>query len=406
MCLPGKYPLSVVASHCLPWPSFHEVWLSEFSFMQIRAESNHSQCSTCLRHRHLIKSLGHHLLARRQQQMFYWQHLKDQYADRLEYYRLRSTSRMQDGQSILIIQDGMDQSKACIPRSKWMKSKEFSRFVRPRLHVSLTLVHGFFCLWSISDPDCMKDSNASTETLCHAMHLLERDFDVYLPGCALHIQADNTSREVKNNMLLRWAAAQVSSSNVRSITFRFLRQGHSHEDVDQAFGRLSRHLSSKLQRANVPQDFVDSVDGFAKAMYRPHEAGRYTVKLDRCRDWMLFLIHIICICPFSHSLISNHYQCKKDRDGFSSLASLFFSHAGIQKQKWWLRKNFHLGAVPFHITGVGGPGAPHVFCFQRRSDEELAGVHIENPHWGYSARPDDVILRTDHVASFCDLQII
>ena len=145
--------------------------------------------------------------------------------------------------------------------------------------------------------------------------------------------ADNTSREVKNNMLLRWAAAQVSSSNVRSITFRFLRQGHSHEDVDQAFGRLSRHLSSKLQRANVPQDFVDSVDGFAKAMYRPHEAGRYTVKLDRCRDWMLFLIHIICICPFSHSLISNHYQCKKDRDGFSSLASLFFSHAGIQKQK-------------------------------------------------------------------------
>lgn len=342
MCLPGKYPLSVVASHCLPWPSFHEVWLSEFSFMQIRAESNHSQCSTCLRHRHLIKSLGHHLLARRQQQMFYWQHLKDQYADRLEYYRLRSMSRMQDGQSILIIQDGMDQSKACIPRSKWMKSKEFSRFVRPRLHVSLTLVHGYFCLWSISDPDCMKDSNASTETLCHAMHLLERDFDA--------------SREVKNNMLLRWAAAQVSSSNVRSITFRFLRQGHSHEDVDQAFGRLSRHLSSKLQRANVPQDFVDSVDGFAKAMYRPHEAGRYTVKLDRCRDWMLFLIHIICICPFSHSLISYHYQCKKDRDGFSSLASLFFFTRRDPKANMMTEEELPSWrcAIPHHWCGGTG----------------------------------------------------
>ena len=50
--------------------------------------------------------------------------------------------------------------------------------------------------------------------------------------------------------------------------------------------------------------------------------------------------------------------------------------------------------MPFHITGVGGPGAPHVFCLQRRSDEELAGVHIENTHWGYPARPGDVILRT------------
>ena len=50
--------------------------------------------------------------------------------------------------------------------------------------------------------------------------------------------------------------------------------------------------------------------------------------------------------------------------------------------------------MPFHITGVGGPGAPHVFCLQRRSDEELAGVHIENNHWGYPAHPGDVILRT------------
>ena len=35
------------------------------------------------------------------------------------------------------------------------------------------------------------------------------------------------------------------------------------------------------------------------------------------------------------------------------------------------RKGFHAGAVPFHVAGIGGPGAPHEFTFNRRSDEDL-----------------------------------
>lgn len=48
--------------------------------------------------------------------------------------------------------------------------------------------------------------------------------------------------------------------------------------------------------------------------------------------------------------------------------------------------------MPFQLTGIGGPGAPHEFTFRRRDDPELQGVHIENTAWGYQLHPHDVIL--------------
>ena len=265
-----------------------QVWLSDFGFMQIRANSQHSQCATCVRHRFLIKSLGRHLRAREVQQRYYWQHLREQYLDRLEYYRLRALSRQADGRYITIIQDGMDQGKVAIPRSPWLQSKEFAQFKihRPKLHVSLTLVHGYFLLWTISHPETMKDSNASLETMAHALHLLETKHGVCLRGCSLSIHADNTAREIKNNPFFKWAALQVSAGNIKNISVRFLRSGHSHEDVDQCFGRLSRHYA-KLKTAQTPSDFADSTNRFAADMYRPHESKRYVVTMPRTRDWNL-----------------------------------------------------------------------------------------------------------------------
>lgn len=263
-----------------------EVWLAEFSFLQIRASSQHAECSQCIRHRHMIRHLSHHLRARTQQQTYYWEHLRAQYADRLVYYDLRSKSRSHDGRNICVIQDGLDQSKVAIPRSSWQKGKEYASLNRPKLHVSLTLVHGFFLLWTISNPDTQKNSDASVETLCHALHLLQSKHGVVLSQTHLNIQADNTVREIKNNHCLRWAAAQVSSGNLLGISFRFLRTGHSHEDVDQCFGRLAKHIS-KLQKAETPDDFWASIQTFASNMYRPHEPGRYVVCMNETRDWKL-----------------------------------------------------------------------------------------------------------------------
>ena len=232
----------------------------------------------------MIKRLGHHLKARAEQQRYLWAHLKAQYADRLVYYKARSFSRQKDLKIITIIQDGMDQGKVSLPRSPLMKGKDLSMMQKPKLHVSLTIVHGYFMIWCLSNPDCQKDSNASVEPLAHAMTLLNREYGLNLGEYRLIVHADNTCREVKNNHVLRWAAAQVSCKNLESASFRFLRTGHSHEDVDQCFGRLARHLS-RVQKVQTPSELLGHIAECANAMHRPHEEKRFAIKMDETRDW-------------------------------------------------------------------------------------------------------------------------
>lgn len=275
------------------------MWLSDFSFLKIRAATQHGQCATCVRHQHLLRKLAHHLRARQLQQAHFWQHLRDQYADRLVYYRYRSLGRLGDGRTITIIQDGLDQGKVALPRSGWMKSKEFCNWSRPKLHVTLTIVHGFFCLFTISYPSTMKDSNASLETLIHALSILKNQYHINLSETRLSLHCDNTCRELKNNPVCRWAALQVSCGNLRSISMRLLRCGHSHEDVDQCFGRYAAYLS-KLKTAEVPEDFVAATRDFCSKLQRPHERDSYVVLMHETRDWSLCpfrrSVFLICLC--------------------------------------------------------------------------------------------------------------
>ena len=254
--------------------------------MRIRAASNHAICQTCVRHRALIKGLGGHLKARKCQQEYLLQHLRDQYADRLAYYQARAISRLTHSGTVTIIQDGMDQNKMSLPRHACLAGKDFSTFVKPKCHVSMSLVHGWFTMFAISNPDCMKDSNASIESLAHALHLLSTKHSVNLRHTHVNIQGDNTPRELKNNMTIRWLASQVSAGNLRSGSLKFLRCGHSHEDVDQCFGRLARALC-KARDVQTPDGFMCKVEAFSSTFYRPFEPARYTVKMDATRDWRL-----------------------------------------------------------------------------------------------------------------------
>ena len=47
--------------------------------------------------------------------------------------------------------------------------------------------------------------------------------------------------------------------------------------------------------------------------------------------------------------------------------------------------------MPVFVGGIGGPGAPHEFTFERRDSENLVGEWIENKFWGYDVHPQDVI---------------
>lgn len=182
--------------------------MSDFGFLQFRDRGQHAQCSTCVRHRAMIKGLGNHLAARREQLRLFHLHLRSQYLDRMLYWEARGISR-QRGHSVTIICDGMDQSKFELPRHPLMVGKEFGNMNRPRMHVVACIAHGRFCMFIVSLPDTKKDGSASVEIMSHALTCLERQ-GCHLPSTDLILQHDNTSREFKNHNAFRWAACQVA----------------------------------------------------------------------------------------------------------------------------------------------------------------------------------------------------
>ena len=69
----------------------------------------------------------------------------------------------------------------------------------------------------------------------------------------------------------------------------FLRVAHTHEDIDQLFGRLSVYIRHHLNRAETLADFFVSLKLFLQKLARPHERMWVVKRADTIRDWKTFL---------------------------------------------------------------------------------------------------------------------
>ena len=184
---------------------------------------------------------------------------------------------------VCCIVDGMDQAKFCVPRHGNMRSKQLDGFQRPRLHVAGLLMHGHHLLVSVSEANVRKDANTCLELVAHSLtRLKQTGWD--LTRTTYRLQCDNTSRELKNNVTLRFLASLISAGVLSQAYLESLRSGHSHEDIDQIFGGLARHLL-KLRDAPTSDHFVDSINLFLQNYKREHEKIRACIRLDQTRDW-------------------------------------------------------------------------------------------------------------------------
>ena len=81
-----------------------------------------------------------------------------------------------------------------------------------------------------------------------------------------------------------------------------LRSGHSHEDIDQVFGRLASWMH-KRPIALEPSDFVPLIQEFLEQGEFAFEPYREAFQLNRVRDWILKENYFLGGC--FHHLISN-----------------------------------------------------------------------------------------------------
>lgn len=312
---------------------FWKVWMADFHHkLKFRDRYTFSVCTVCLKHKMMLQLLSRDACARVKQRVMYDRHLAAQRQDREWYWFLRAQSRMHTN-IICIILDGMDQAKFMWPRSDFFGTHEFDGFQRPRLHILGFIVHGWARGFTVSHADTPKGSSVTVEVLSWLLTKL-KGLGVELLTTHVHIQLDNTSSSNKNNCLLQWMGLLVSTKAVASCTANFLRVGHTHEDVDQMFGDLARWVLKKLRVAQNLCDFTASLWAFAETANWPHEEHCFVQRFDLVRGWKNFLANI--------------------------------------------RKS---------VSGIGGPGAPHVFsCVLRRS---LPRGHV----LAGAGAPGDVILR-------------
>lgn len=194
----------------------------------------------------------------------YTEHVLRQWCDRQVYANATTVSlecrrllqqgmhfdRMANSVSQLcMIVDGMDQAKFRVPRILH-KSKGVEKLIRPALHVQGAWAHGFGYHLAIMDADMRHDTNNNIEVISR---MLEQVYVTHngLP-LGLHLQQDNTSRECKNQKILKWAVKLVALGVFRWVSLNYLVTGHSHEDKRQK-GCQKTHEKNKKEGCSQNQ---------------------------------------------------------------------------------------------------------------------------------------------------------
>ena len=331
-----------------------QVWQRDFGGrLRVRSESQHKKCSQCIKHKLIISKLNNNHKAQKAQMQLYQAHLDRQYKDRMSYWERRTQSRLcaqslpSDLQTptLCCILDSMDCSKHAFPRSPALASKDFGNFIRPRLTHTSIIVHGRRLSCVLSPPHLPANSSRTVDIIANTLTRISRA-GTDLRRFHVNIQGDNCCRELKNQSTMRMAALMASNHLVHSSSVTFLESGHSHEDIDAFFSNVSEYLNG-VTEIETADGFVQRVQNFLdRPGTRPTEPVKEAFMLQKCHNWRLGLGSLLALHPppSLHVMLEVMPLCRCRRDYLAD----------------------HLRAC--HLKGIGGPGAPHHFQFDRKSD--------------------------------------
>lgn len=353
-----------------PAASYHtflRVWGQAFreGTLRIRKlQGMHAVCAVCAGYKKELRNAIAMPLAREQTLRLYTDHLVFQWLDRQVHDRMRDMSEtcmaniasknmiaaLAPTSSVLtMIVDGIDQAKFRMPRQK-VRSHAFDRLLRPALHVQGAWAHGAGYHLAVSDADCKKDTVANCDVIARMLENIYKRYGSVPMG--LHVQQDNTSRECKNQKMLKFAIGLVSLGVFRWVTLAFMVTGHTHNPLDGTYGEIVVKLSHS--EFDDDKSCIELLRRFVTELGIDEEARR-------------------------HAWVYKHDEAAKWDD-------------------WW-------DQLELSFSNLTGPDAPHYFRVGLRSDvgavtvplphamacERCVQVTTPDANWP-AAHPDDVVL--------------
>ena len=226
-------------------------WASK---LKVRAEGQHSKCTTCCRLKEYRRQCHAASDINRVQQE-YSTHIADVMADRKwdAQLNLRACQSMGSVPGVVppqdtllsISMDAMDCAKFKLPRHL-QASKEFQNSWRPELTMIAAIVEGVTEHYVLADQDMVKNANLQCTiiglVLQETLMELQKRGGVDLPR-NLRIHTDNASGEGKNQTVFYLASWMVKRRLFDSVTLSQFRVGHSHGKPDQRFSEVRWALS-------------------------------------------------------------------------------------------------------------------------------------------------------------------
>ncbi|KAL5468782.1 hypothetical protein EMCRGX_G029899 [Ephydatia muelleri] len=210
----------------------------------------------------------------------YDKHLEHVQKERGVYYNHRHKARNNPNKYLTIIIDGMDQSKTNVP-FVCQRTKSTQNLWRLQSHITGVLIHtdsswGKQVLAFVDLYQYPHDSNLTINILIRTLNELEKP----LPP-VLYLQLDNCFRENKNKFVMAFCALLVKFKFFSKVRINFLPVGHTHEDVDQFFSRISEGL-----RKNGAETFYELQSVITKS-FTPNPKAILVEHLLDVKNWMI-----------------------------------------------------------------------------------------------------------------------
>ena len=150
----------------------------------------------------------------------YRKHLLDQYADRCGFWSLRDISGQELSRVVVIMTDGADQAKYCLPRDPMLRSAyRSSKLRRPRIKLHGAWAFGFCLRVALLEETTTHGSAMVTEIIAHTLEdvaRISRERGVPSPT-TLVVVGDNTVKECKNSWLMNYLSGLISHHKMKSL---------------------------------------------------------------------------------------------------------------------------------------------------------------------------------------------
>jgi hypothetical protein len=174
-------------------------------------------------------------------------HLAHTRRERASYMLRQKAGILWPERFLSLIFDGADCSKTEIPQMSY-RSHASSAAQKVKMHLMGAIAHGLQAFLFTCPPHIAQGHNVTIQALFAVLVHVKRTTGRIPP--ILYIQLDNTTKQNKGKFLMGYLGTLVKAGVIQEAFVHFLPVGHTHEDIDQLFSRVSVYM----RRHDAPDD--------------------------------------------------------------------------------------------------------------------------------------------------------